>query len=90
MSWKSKYGEVESLQCWEIGYKSALSNEWISVEDRLPSNGDYILMTDGLQIALGWMNHSREEFIQVNTWADLTSSVTHWMPLPEPPDKSST
>lgn len=61
------------------------SKGWISVTNRLPENGDYILMSDGRQIAMGWMNQSRKEFIQVNTWADLTESITHWMPLPELP-----
>jgi len=60
-------------------------SEWVNVKDRLPEDGSYILMSDGVQIALGWMNHERKEFIQVNTWSDLTSSITHWMPLPKAP-----
>jgi len=43
MSWKSEQGEVEDLNSWEIGYKTALSNEWISVKDRLPEHNQTVL-----------------------------------------------
>jgi|SRR5579872_1002360 hypothetical protein len=47
MSWKTENGEVEDLKSYEIGFKSALSNEWISVKDRLPNNNVRILSFDG-------------------------------------------
>lgn len=56
--------------------------QWISIKNRSPLNGDHLLLSDGIQIAIGWMNQSRKEFIQVGSWANLTDSVTHWMPLP--------
>jgi hypothetical protein len=62
-------------------------DQWISVKDRLPEDGSYILMSGGSQITMGWLNFSRKEFIQCISWTNLTESVTHWMPLPEPPEK---
>ncbi len=92
MSWKSKYGEVESLQCWEIGYKSALSNEWISADEMLPSKaGEYLCFVKGHGIRIrryaSWISGSRMRW-----WSNgsETKKVTHWMPLPELPHKSST
>lgn len=61
--------------------------EWISVKDRLPEAGK-ILVTDGETVTISngaWLYRSLEGKTRVpaNYGAGLT--VTHWMPLPEPP-----
>lgn len=60
-------------------------SKWISVKDKLPENGDLLLLSDKEQITMGWYSRPIKEFIQCNTWVDLTKFVTHWQPLPEPP-----
>ena len=62
--------------------------EWISVNDRLPEAGEYVVciakrnpfsmfMPMVARIKKnGWVNPITEQYI---------SEVTHWMPLPEPP-----
>ena len=62
--------------------------EWISVDDRLPEIGGYVvciakrnpfsrLMPMVARIEKnGWVNPMTEQYI---------SEVTHWMPLPNPP-----
>ena len=62
--------------------------EWISVDDRLPEVGGYVVciakrnpfsrfMPMVARIEKnGWVNPITEQYI---------SEVTHWMPLPEPP-----
>ena len=62
--------------------------EWISVEDRLPEDGRYVVciakrnpfsrfMPMVARIEKnGWVNPITEQYI---------SEVTHWMPLPQPP-----
>ena len=62
--------------------------EWISVDDRLPENGGYVVciakrnpfsrfMPMVARIEKnGWVNPITEQYI---------SEVTHWMPLPELP-----
>ena len=56
--------------------------EWISVEERLPDNGEKVLIADN------------EGYMIVAKWYELggwflpvcrANPVTHWMPLPEPP-----
>ena len=62
--------------------------EWISVEEKLPENGGYVVciakrnpfsrfMPMVARIEKnGWVNPITEQYI---------SEVTHWMPLPQPP-----
>lgn len=64
---------------------------WISVKDRLPEAGK-ILVTDGETVTISngaWLYRSPEGKIRVpaNYGAGLT--VTHWMPLPEPPKEAT-
>ena len=63
--------------------------EWISVDDRLPEVGGYVvciatrnpfsrLMPMVARIEKnGWVNPITEQYI---------SEVTHWQPMPEPPE----
>ena len=66
-----------------------MMSEWISVEDRMPDEsleGDTILCgtTSGTYIAcVGKRGVFLEEFRGLR----LSLKVTHWMPLPAPPDK---
>ena len=62
--------------------------EWISVKDRLPEAGEYVVciakrnpfsrfMPMVARIEKnGWVNPITEQYI---------SEVTHWMPIPQPP-----
>ena len=64
--------------------------EWISVKDRLPEAGGYVVCIakrNPFSIFMpmvarieknGWVNPITEQYI---------SEVTHWMPLPEPPEE---
>ena len=62
--------------------------EWISVDDRLPEAGGYVVCIakrNPFSIFMpmvarieknGWVNPITEQYI---------SDVTHWMPMPDPP-----
>ena len=62
--------------------------EWVSVNDRLPEAGGYVVCIAKRNpfsrfmpmvariVKNGWVNPITEQYI---------SEVTHWMPLPEPP-----
>ena len=64
------------------------AQEWISVKDRLPEKDIRVLV---------WMKDNEEGYTQMDTdrwsctmeqgyhWVRWGKSVTHWMPLPEPP-----
>ena len=55
--------------------------EWISVDDRLPKNSDNVLVchNNGLVTTNAWLG--------ANWWfKNERNQITHWMPLPEPPE----
>ena len=63
--------------------------EWISVKDRMPSMKDIVLVYDTFfeGVSIGYIS----EFLGERTvWIidygeSVSDTVTHWMPLPEPP-----
>lgn len=61
------------------GYRK--QSEWISVEDRLPKQWQYVLVFDGFEIGTDFIASS-------GMWYEHDhKDITHWMPLPEPPKK---
>jgi hypothetical protein len=71
---------------YNAGYRK---QEWISVEERLPDGKSPFLVTNGKQIVISYRNlmyragGTGELRIPANYGNGMT--VTHWMPLPEPP-----
>ena len=53
-------------------------NEWIPVTERLPDVGNFVMWTDGEMVACTTFV-AKIGFI-------ASAYVTHWMPLPEPPE----
>ena len=89
MSWKSEHGEVEDLKSFEIGFKSALSKEWISVNEWLPENQQLVLVLNQeneMAVCKLKIYHEDQQYIFMlhNTSLQI-KNVTHWMPLPDPP-----
>ena len=74
-------------------------NEWVSVEERLPEgNGEYIVTAcdEGCPAGEGIWYDTVVVFAEYydgcwiwndGTEYDLTDIVTHWMPLPAPPNR---
>lgn len=69
-----------------IQYLEAVQPKWISVKERLPEKpGTYGAFALGLHLVL--------EFDENEDWWDeecnhYNGSITHWVPLPEPPEVS--
>ena len=62
--------------------------EWISVEDRLPENGGYVVCIAKRNPFSRFMPMVAR--IEKNGWVNpitgqYISEVTHWMPMPHPP-----
>lgn len=65
-------------------------NEWVSVEDRLPRwSGDYVCVVQD-ENGGEWVTLAAW-FLGMKTWfgsfGKVGSEVTHWLPLPPPPDR---
>lgn len=56
--------------------------EWVSVKERLPESGKYVLGIYKRNLPMVVMYHSRERHFTMHM--DFVF-VTHWMPLPPPP-----
>ena len=68
--------------------------EWVSVKDRLPEEdeNEYILFTDRQSVFFGryyYRNCHKKECLwkPENGYIHQSSEITHWMPLPKPPEK---
>ena len=62
------------------GYRKQCEGEWISVDERLPdSDGDFLVWNDYNRAIVGHYWARGKYFIS------KAVTVTHWMPLPEPP-----
>lgn len=64
------------------------TNRWISVKDRLPLCGDRVIVTDGVFVCEAFLSISGKWVRNGIGW--IASEITHWMPMPEPPEMEKT
>ena len=59
--------------------------EWIPVDERLPEIGVSVLAVDfGKVCEMAW--NGRYWVVPASKWDWVGDGVTHWMPLPKPPE----
>ena len=64
--------------------RAQVESKWISVEDRLPDELQYVLSFDDFN-GIGHTIYRAKAFKKANVvWEQ--KNVTHWMPLPAPPE----
>lgn len=71
--------------------ENKLKNQWISVDDRLPKKHDYYLVChkhdNDSKTNIDKLIYSYSHGGWISTYgAKYSGIVTHWMPLPEPPE----
>ncbi|EPT8031817.1 TPA: DUF551 domain-containing protein [Shigella flexneri] len=70
------------------GNSPVTPDSWISCSERMPKGYADVLVTDGEHVEVKWWDESG----YWNSWTELNSDIlaheiTHWMPLPEPPQE---
>lgn len=63
-------------------------SEWISVKDRLPEDGETVLTFKNGITEVQVYEKKRNGWIRGN-WFWSMATVSHWMPLPEPPEEGA-
>jgi len=89
--WYKEY--IEALEKYVDFLKDRINpnSNWISVEDRLPEEGEFILITATRNkdlITIGFLTpltHKQWYVTARNVGIIPFGSVSHWMPLPKPP-----
>lgn len=78
-----------------IEHLEAQQPKWISAEERLPEmyedgSADIVLVTDGQFIHMAAYSNEKWYFAECGEMKEpMFYKVTHWMPLPEPPEEAS-
>ena len=82
--------KIQNFQPWYKMPTLTPPNEWVAVEERLPGmSGNYICAAKGKNgsvwtIPAEW---SLEMKMWIGAFGEIKNIVTHWMPLPAPPDR---
>ena len=79
---------IADVQEWLDEQPTVDQHEWISIDDRLPEKFTHVLClypskNYGSNIVVDYMESDRGYFAEQFKYG----SPTHWMPLPEPPNK---
>ena len=64
------------------------TNPWIPVTERLPEDGEDVILTDGKNVSFGY-SHNLFSGMEWYIPHGRVGKVTHWMPLPEPPKEEA-
>ena len=84
---------VEQKEVFELALTALRSMQettkpgWISVKERLPKEFDQALVYDGDKHYPIGICHKGESGIWYNDMAYGMGIITHWIPLPEPPEE---
>lgn len=88
----SAFAENRRLPKDAVRYLRAdLVPQWVRCDERLPELGQYVLVTNGRFVGYATRELTRFSddgmFVGGACWiGTLHEGITHWMPLPSPPD----
>lgn len=71
-----------------------MMTNWIPCSEKMPNEpGTHVMVTDGVHIMESWYELIDGEMLWVDNYTMYVNinfgEVTHWMPLPEPPNKDN-
>jgi len=59
-------------------------SDWIDLKDKIPPDGQRVLVSDDTAVNIAQADFTQWVFDDGEGHGILFSSITHWMPLPEP------
>lgn len=82
-------GLDEVNEACRMGMEALKRQRWIPVNERLPKNFMNVLIWDKIDGDTFTGHYSKYDGWTIDGWedADEPFEITHWMPLPEPPEK---
>ena len=102
---KEQYLHNKSMNCGEVAkaWQGAMQllydmptltppNEWVSVEEKLPEDNTQVVMWSARwKIAEAGIYYNQHFWVYSEIGDGyIADNITHWMPLPSPPDKEQT
>ena len=85
--------QESAIEGYIAGYEAA-QPRWISVKERLPEEGAYVVALRGMGVTLGKFFNAKEPFWYcIDPYAigfidyELKKTPTHWLPLPPAPEE---
>ena len=87
---------LATRQSFLAGYQAGRSNseavqaaapQWISVKDRLPEAGSGLLMVYQSSLKELGASYYDDAMWCSSLWPIVSKHITHWMPLPKPPEE---
>ena len=80
------------MRCIEEAPTITPPNEWVSVEEKLPEDNTQVLMWSARWKIAEAGSYYNQHFWVYREIGDgyIADNITHWMPLPSPPDKEQT
>ena len=79
---------IDQLKQLGVGFGEKINGKlpkWISVEERLPEEETSVLICGWGYVDIGWIIDGGWRSEYINDYS--ADEITHWMPLPEPPDE---
>lgn len=80
-------------EAYERGFAAGMQagpHAWISADAMLPEPGERVLATDGVLVGEAYRTSADSWYRAYDAaWRKFGSKVTHWMPMPEAPDRPS-
>ena len=84
---REHYDSLEEVnEACRMGMEALERQRWIPVSERLPNDGEFVLTYKNGQFEVQEYEKRRNGWIS-GDWFWSLCTVTHWMPLPEPPEE---
>jgi len=71
-----------------VANRQAILDGWIPVAERLPESGEMVMVWDYGEHLMAWLNFTSNGTAYFSAQGRSNFEVTHWMPLPAPPETS--